>query len=70
MKKGIRDFHLKVGVMFLTPTVKVSSFIESLAMRGAIFAVVIRPENEAHRSVSVHILRGPPKPEGSIFWSF
>ncbi len=35
-----------------------------LYLLGTIFAVVIRPDNEAHRSVSVHVLRGCPKAEG------
>jgi hypothetical protein len=40
-----------------------ATFIDSIAALGTIFAVVIRPDNESRGSVSVHVLRGPPKPE-------
>ncbi|CAG7710005.1 unnamed protein product [Allacma fusca] len=63
VESSIRSFSLKVDVMIPKPNVKISTFIENLAHRGTIFAVVIRPDNEAHKSVSVHVLRGPPKPE-------
>jgi len=64
IEKEIRDCDLKVDLMFPKPDVKLSNFIDNIASMGTIFAIVIRPDNEDHRSVSVHVLRGPPKPEG------
>lgn len=60
-----KDMGLKVDLMFPKPDVRLVTFIENIAAMGTIFAVVIRPDNEAHRSVSVHVLRGCEKAEGS-----
>ena len=66
VQSNIKDFGLKVDVMYPAPSVKISSLIEILATRGTMFALVVRPENFVHESVSVHVLRGPPKPLGFL----
>jgi len=63
--REIKACDLKVDLMFPKPDVKLSHFIDNIASMGTIFAIVIRPDNENHRSVSVHVLRGPPKAEGT-----
>jgi hypothetical protein len=65
IEKAIRDFGMNVDLMFPKPDVKLNSFIDNIASMGTIFAIVIRPDNQAHSSVSVHVLRGVMKPEGN-----
>lgn len=60
VEKSLRELGFKVDLMFPKPEVlgKLNVLMEALAANGAIFAVVIRPENQDRQSVTVHVLRG------------
>ena len=66
VEKAIRDLGLTVDVMFPNSNVSLPLFIENLSRTGTLFAIVIAKENEVHRSVSTHVLRGAAKPEGNL----
>ena len=65
IEKTLKGFGLKVDLMFPKPEVQASVFIDHLCKSGAKFAVVIRPDNEAHKSVTVHCIR-QAKVEGNV----
>jgi len=58
----LRRIGLKVDVMIPRESTKLTQLIDNLVKKGTFFAIVVKPENAAHKSLSVHVLRGSPKP--------
>lgn len=48
-------------MLFLKDEALLTQTVDDIARRGSLYAMVISPQNETHRSVTVNILHGTPQ---------
>jgi len=68
IEKHIREvMGLNVDILFPKEDAKVkftvAQFLENISYAGTSFAIIIRPDNMSHHSVTMHVLKGVLKPE-------
>lgn len=56
----LRRLGMLVDVLFPNPDVPMGKVLASISSRGTMFAIVITPQNQEHRSITVNILFGEP----------
>jgi len=61
VEQKLRRLGLTVDLLFPNEDVPVPRVLSNIANRGCLFAVVIMPQNEEHRSITLNILHGPPQ---------
>jgi len=55
----LKNFGLEVDVLFPNPDIPLPKILGNIASRGVLFAIVVTPLNEEHKSITVNILQGP-----------
>lgn len=63
LENRIRAHGMAVDVLFPREDIPLRQVLMDLSERGTMFAIVLTPLNEEHRSVTLNILFGP-QPEG------
>lgn len=59
----LKNFGLEVDVLFPNPDIPLPKILGNIASRGVLFAIVVTPLNEEHKSMTVNILQGPTPQE-------
>jgi len=59
----LKNFGLKIDVLFPNPDIPLPKILGNIASRGVLFAIVVTPLNEDHKSMTVNILQGPTPQE-------
>ena len=62
----LKNFGLKIDVLFPNPDIPLPKILGNIASRGVLFAIVVTPLNEEHKSMTVNILQvrmTTPQPE-------
>ncbi|KFM59355.1 Nuclear receptor coactivator 5, partial [Stegodyphus mimosarum] len=57
----VKNLGILVDILFLKDEALLTQTIDDIARRGSLYAMVINPQNEQHRSVTVNILHGTPQ---------
>ncbi|XP_042904040.1 nuclear receptor coactivator 5 isoform X3 [Parasteatoda tepidariorum] len=57
----VKEIGIVVDMLFLKDEALLTQTIDDIARRGSLYAMVISPQNETHRSVTVNILHGTPQ---------
>ena len=53
----LKNFGLKIDVLFPNPDIPLPKILGNIASRGVLFAIVVTPLNEDHKSMTVNILQ-------------
>lgn len=61
MEWKLKEIGMNVGILYPKESVPLIDILEDLSTRGCPFGVVITPQNEQHKSVTVNILFGWPQ---------
>lgn len=57
----LKKLGLTVDLLFPNEEVPVSRVLAKIASRGSLYAILIMPQNEDHRSLTLNILHGQPQ---------
>ena len=57
MFSRLKNFGLKIDVLFPNPDIPLPKILGNIASRGVLFAIVVTPLNEDHKSMTVNILQ-------------
>ena len=63
IENRLKNFGLKSDVLFPNPDIPLPKILGNIASRGVLYAVVVTPLNEEHKSMTVNILQGPQPQE-------
>ena len=58
VRQRIETLGLKVDMAQLSPTVNLAESLDNAARRGLLYTIIITPQHESHRSVTLTILHG------------
>lgn len=58
VRQRIETLGLKVDMSQLSPTVNLAETLDNAARRGLLYTIIITPQHESHRSVTLTILHG------------
>lgn len=57
----LKKLGLTVDLLFPNEDVPVTRVLANIASRGSLYAILILPQNEEHRSLTLNILHGQPQ---------
>lgn len=57
----LKKLGLTVDLLFPNEEVPVTRVLAKIASRGSLYAILIMPQNEDHRSLTLNILHGQPQ---------
>lgn len=58
IRRHVETQGLVVDTIYLSPTVSLADALDDAASRGLLYAIIITPQHELHRSVTLTILHG------------
>ena len=58
VRQRIETLGLKVDMAQLSPTVNLAEALDNAARRGLLYTIIVTPQHESHRSVTLTILHG------------
>lgn len=61
VERALFDLSMTVDVIFLLSEGGLNRAIEDMQKKGALYVVVVQPQHEMHRSITVNILHGTPQ---------
>lgn len=56
----LRRFGMQVDIMFPNNDVPLGKVLSNIAARGSLYAILVMPMNQEHRSITVNVLHGDP----------
>ena len=58
VENRIKSLGMGVDVLFPNPDIPIGKILGNITSRGVLFAIVVTPLNEEHRSLTLNILQG------------
>lgn len=57
----LKQLGLSVDLLFPNEEVPIGRVLANISSRGSLYAIVVMPQNEEHRSLTLNILHGLPQ---------
>jgi hypothetical protein len=57
----LKQLGLTVDLLFPNEEVPIGRVLANISSRGSLYAIVVMPQNEEHRSLTLNILHGLPQ---------
>ena len=54
----MKNFGMQTDVLFPNPDIPLQKILSNIASRGVLFAIIVTPLHEEHRSMTINILQG------------
>ena len=69
VENRIKNLGMGVDVLFPNPDIPIGKILGNITSRGVLFAIVVTPLNEEHRSLTLNILQGQQQVSCQMPWS-